>query len=211
MPFLDSTREYRSFTALQPLKTDTEERNSGYIVEGYASTVNEPYVLFEDGGIQYKEVILPGAFNSADLRDVIFQFDHAGMVYARSKNGSLKLLPDEHGLKVRADLSLTSKARSIYEDISAGLIDQMSFSFIVGEGNDEYDYDTHTRIIHGFRKIYDVSAVSIPANPNTEIGIATRSAFNGFIEAEKQELLKREEEYRKRRRIELRLKLNDMR
>ena len=200
MPVKDN-REYRYF---QTFKIDEElSKAEPYTVRGYASTF-EPYALFENEGVTYNEKILPTAFNDANKEDVIFQYDHSGPVYARSKNGTLELFVDDHGLGVKANLGTTSRARQMYEDIAAGLIDQMSFAFSVAE--DHYEGDTHTRVIDRIKKVYDVSAVSIPANPTTEIGISARSYFEGFIEKEKQELLEAERKERARKALQLRIK-----
>lgn len=180
-------REYRSFSLEARAKDENEEKN--YVVRGYASTF-EPYVLFEADGIKYSEQIDAKAFDDADMSDVIFLYNHEGMVYARQKNGTLKVSTDDHGLLTEADLSSTTESRGLFEAIDSGLIDQMSFAFVVTE--DAYDRETHTRTILKIGKVYDVSAVSIPANPGTDIGVATRSRFDGFIEAEKVELLERE-------------------
>ena len=205
MPVKDN-REYRAFASFDILPVeDTEgtgEKN--YIVKGYASTF-EPYTLFEIDGKQYKEKVDRAAFQNADLRDVIFQYNHEGPVYARNKNNSLRLFVDEHGLGVEANLGLTSRSRQLYEDIEAGLIDQMSFGFTVSKAHIEKE--TRTRVIDAFKKIYDVSAVSIPANPSTEIGISTRSLFDGLIEEEKQELLEVERREKARKALQLRIKL----
>ena len=124
------------------------------------------------------------------MSDVIMQYDHAGRVFARQSNGSLELNVDEHGLKIRADLSRTAGAKELYDDIAQGMIKDMSFAFTVAE--DYFDDETNTRVITRFKKIYDVSAVSIPANPTTEIGISARSYFEGVIEARRLEEAKRE-------------------
>jgi len=174
-------REYRTMAVTLP---NDEE----YIVEGYATTFNDPYVLFSDGDRDFSEVIDSRALEGTDTSDVIFQYDHSGMVYARTKNNTLQLSTDEHGLKIRADLGSTAASREMYEAISAGLVDQMSFAFTV-DGED-YDKATRTRKITHIKKLYDVSAVSIPANPGTEI--SARSAFEGYIEAEKLEELEAE-------------------
>lgn len=179
-------REYRTF----PIKL--EERTEGeanYIVEGYASTFDS-YVLWEFEGVQYKEQILPTAFEGSDMTDVIFVKDHEGTVFARTKNKTLQLSVDSKGLKVRVDLSKTASAREMYEEIKAEMYTQMSFAFTVAD--DDYDVDTHTRTIKKFRKIYDTSAVSFPANPGTDISPATRSRLDGFIELEKAERLENE-------------------
>lgn len=174
-------REYRTMAVALP----NEEK---YIVEGYATTFNEPYVLFSDGDRTFSEVVDSRALEGTDTSDVIFQYDHSGMVYARTKNDTLQLSTDEHGLKIRADLGSTEASRQMYEAISAGLVDQMSFAFVVDD--EDYDKTTRTRTITHIKKLYDVSAVSIPANPGTEI--SARSAFEGYIEAEKLEELEAE-------------------
>ncbi len=58
MPIRDN-REYRNIPCFEIRKAETEENN--FIVEGYASTFDE-YVLFEADGVQYKEKLLPAAF-----------------------------------------------------------------------------------------------------------------------------------------------------
>ena len=98
---------------------------------------------------------------------------------------------DEKGLFTRTDLSKTASARAMFEEIQAGMYYQMSFAFVVRE--DSYDKETHTRKILKIDKLYDVSAVSFPANPGTDIGVATRDYFNGVIEMEQAERLAKEE------------------
>lgn len=184
---LRENREYHNFTI--ELEKREEGKEPSYIVEGYATTF-EPYVLWEEDGIEYKEQILPEAFDKAtDISDVIFVKDHTGTVFARTKNNLLELSVDKKGLKVRADLSKTAAAREMYEEILVGNYSQMSFAFIVDD--DEYDSRSHTRIIRHLKKLFDVSAVSFPANPGTDISPATRSRFDGFIEADKAERLER--------------------
>lgn len=184
---MKDNREYRSFTIERREKEETEKED--YCVRGYASTFDK-YVLFNCDGVDYFEQIDANAFDESDLSDVIFLYNHEGMVYARQKNGTLKVSIDEHGLYTEADLSSTEESRKLYEAIKTGLIDQMSFAFVVED--DDYDQKTHTRSIHRIGKVYDVSAVSIPANPSTDIGIATRDYFNGVIEMEKAERLETE-------------------
>ena len=207
MPISDN-REYRFFQALTPALPESEGENEGeYIVEGYASTF-DTYPLFEIEGTTYYERIEPTAFEGVDTRDTLFMYNHEGRVFARTRNKTLSVGTDDHGLKIKADLSKTEGARSIYEDIKNGLIDRMSFAFTVAEGGDYYDSATHTRTITKIKKIYDVSAVSLPANDYTSI--KTRSVFDGFIEAEHQELMKREAIERQKKRLKLKLKLNEL-
>ncbi len=155
--------------------------DEAYIVEGYATTFDNPYVLFEYDGNKYMEQIDRGALLSADMSDVIFLYNHEGMVYARQSNGTLQLSINEKGLHVRADLSSTEASRAMYDSIKAGLVTQMSWAFTVEE--ESYNEKTRTRTILKVRKVYDVSAVSIPANPNTDI--SARSYWDGVIEEER--------------------------
>ena len=189
---------------LTPTAGSSRRFESDYYVEGYATTFDDPYVLYEYDGVQYKEVIDRHALDGADLSDVIMQFDHAGRVFARTgKSNTLIVEPQDRGLFMAADLSRTEQARSMHEDIAAGLITKMSWAFTVQE--DSYDRETHTRRILKIRKVYDVSAVSFPANPSTDI--SARSWLDGVIEAEKAERLAAQAAGRKREIIRILLEV----
>lgn len=183
------------------------EQNQEFRTEGYATTFS-PYILWEYDGVKYYEEIDSRAFDEADMSDVIMQYDHSGKVFARTSNGSLIIKPDERGLFISADLSLSNAAKELYEEIKAGLVTKMSWAFTVAE--ESYNSETRTRKILKVKKVYDVSAVSIPANDDTEI--TARSFVNGVIEKEKQELLERERQRREhdRKKLELRLKLMEV-
>lgn len=182
-----------------------EGEEKSYLVEGYASTF-DPYVLMTIDGVDYSERIEPTAFDDADLTDVVFRVDHEGAVYARTSAGTVELWVDEHGLGQRTNLGKTQRARDLFADIEAGNYPKMSFAFSVAEGGDRYDSETHTRIISRVAKVFDVSPVSFPANPSTELSVATRDYFNGVIEAEKAERLEREAKELKRKQLEVRAK-----
>lgn len=200
---MKNERETRAFSRVE-VETRNEAGDASYIVRGYASTF-EPYVLFTDGEIEYKEQIDPHAFDETDMSDVVFRVDHEGAVYARSSAGTLKVGVDEHGLFDEADLSKTAKARGLFEDIAAGNYPKQSFAFTVIE--DAYDKQTHTRTILKVGKLYDVSPVSFPANPGTELDIATRDYFDGVIEMEKAERLESEKRSRLKAQLELKIKI----
>lgn len=199
---MKSDREYRT------LNLEVEKREEGepsYIVRGYASTF-EPYVLWTtEEGVDIKEVIDPDAFKEADLSDVVFRVDHEGAVYARSSAGTLEIGVDDHGLFDKADLSKTARARALFEDIAAGNYPKQSFAFSVAE--DSYDKTTHTRTIRKIAKVYDVSPVSFPANPTTELDIATRNFINGVIDGEKAERLENEKRNKAKEYLKLKIKL----
>ena len=199
---MKNDREYRTLNI--EVREANEAGEPSYIVRGYASTF-EPYVLFEEDGVQYKEQIDPHAFDETDMSDVVFRIDHEGAVYARSSAGTLKVGVDEKGLFDEADLSKTAKARELFEDIVAGNYPKQSFAFTVRE--DSYDRDSHTRTILKVGKLFDVSPVSFPANPTTSLGVATRDYFNGVIEAERAERLANEKRARDKALLELKIKL----
>ena len=136
---------------------------------------------------------------------MVFRVDHEGPVYARSSAGTVNVWSDEHGLAQKTDLGRTQRARELFADIEAGNYPQMSFAFTVAD--EHYDKATHTRVIERIAKVYDVSAVSFPANPTTELSIATRDYFNGVIEAEKAERLEREALELRKRKMLLKAKL----
>ena len=179
---MKTDREYRSME----LRAAPQGEEKSYIVEGYATTFDDSYELFRDGNYIVMEKVDRDAFKDTDMSDVIFQIDHEGRVYARTRNKSLSLEIDEHGLKTRTDLGLTESSRSVYEDIDAGLYDRMSFAFTVNrESYEEEDRDDGTviltRTILGVGKLYDVSAVSFPANPNTDISARSKESIDGEI------------------------------
>ena len=189
-------REYRSME-LRVLPIDGTVEPS-YMVEGYASTY-EPYKLLTIDDVDYFERIEPTAFDEADMTDVVFRVDHEGRVYARTSAGTVQLWHDEHGLGQRTDLSKTQAARELFADIEAGNYPKMSFAFTVAA--DHFDKATHTRVIDRIAKVFDVSPVSFPANPTTELSVSTRDYFNGVIEAEKAERLEREQRERQKQKI----------
>lgn len=196
MPILEN-RQYRSLPFATPPQAEKKNKfDSDCYVEGYAAKY-ERYELFRFGDQIVYEEFVPGCFRDCDMSDVIFQFDHAGKVYARMSNNTLTVDPDDIGLFICADLSKTSAARGMYEDIQVGNVTKMSWGFMP-------DYKTIETIEHGneitirhhhIEKIYDVSAVSIPANNNTEI--QARNFADGVIGEMLKEVQKRKNHIKK--------------
>lgn len=198
-------RQYRKVMEVRALSDD------GYIVEGYATTFNEPYTLWSFDGYMVREQVAPQAFEGTDMSDVIMQYDHVGRVFARTSNGTLELSVDSHGLAIRADLGGTEIGRQLYQEIKGGYTNKMSFGFTVEEDTrvETENHDTGEvdilRTITKIKKLYDVSAVSLPANDATEI--SARSTGEGAIAEAKGEALKREERERQRKRLRLLLEV----
>ena len=196
MPVKLSEREYR---AMSMVPVEGEE----FRVGGYATTFDTPYTLYEDKDLVLREIIDHDALEDSDMSDIIMQYDHEGRVFARTSNGTLTVAPDAHGLGMEANLGGTSLGRGLFEEIKGGYTTKMSWGFSVNKEQDEWTSETapdgralETRTIHSVRKVYDVSAVSLPANDATEI--SARSVADGAIErlaAERREAL----EIRKRK------------
>lgn len=191
-------REYRAVVVPFNAVNDNKRLNSDYYVEGYATTFNKPYLLYEFDGVKYYEVIEKNALDKADMSDIIMQYDHQGKVLARKSNGTLVVEPNDQGIFIAADLSKSRASKDLHEEIESGLVTKMSWAFAVEE--ESYNSETRTRTIKKVKKVYDVSAVSIPASEDTEISV--RSFVNGVIDKEKQELLER-----KRKILKLKLEL----
>ena len=207
MPVKIDSREYRKIDAAQ-METRTEE-DGRKIVEGYATTFNQPYELMRAKDMIVTEQVDPEAFSETDMSDTIMQYEHQGRVFARVKNGTLRLEPDAHGLKVIADLGGTEIGRQLYEEIRGGYTDKMSFGFTVtgDKRTRTKDADGNTVILRTITKVgrlFDVSAVSLPANDATEI--SSRSIGDGLIAEVQEEVLAEQE--RQRRIGEIRKILN---
>ena len=178
---LENGREYRAMT----MTVRADGNDDQMIVEGYVTTFNQPYMLYDGRYYKVMEQIAPAAFAECDMTDVIMQYDHEGRVFARNKNGTLTLTVDAIGLKITADLAGTEIGRQLYQEIKGGYTDKMSFGFLVAEDkresvvDHENDVETVTRTITKIKKLYDVSAVSLPANDMTSI--SARRFADGVI------------------------------
>lgn len=197
----NNEREYRNMT----LAADDE-----MIVRGYASTFNDPYTLYETDNWRMEEIVDARAFDNTDMSDVIMQYDHEGRVFARMGNNTLKVIPDERGLLIEANLGGTELGRQLYEEIKGGYTNKMSFGFTVDadeivDSIDEDGKDLTVRTIKSVRKLYDVSAVSIPANDATSISV--RSLTDGEISRIQAERLEAEKMELRRRRLMLTLQM----
>jgi len=208
---LNEGRQYRNIDVSSFERRDDDTKT----VSGYATTFNAPYELYRDAwdGVTYivLEQVDANAFDDTDMSDVIMQYNHEGRVFARTSNGTLELDPDAHGLHIRADLGGTEIGRQLFEEIEGGYTDKMSFGFRVGrdkrEETEERDAETGTttitilRTILAISKLYDVSAVSLPANDGTSI--SARNFAEGVIGEVRREIAEREKRQRQKQKIKI--------
>ena len=206
-----SDREYRDMTIeVRSAETEEVEQEERKVVTGYASTFNEPYTLFENDDWRFNEVVDARAFDNTDMSDVILQYDHEGRVFARMSNNTLTVTPDEKGLLIEADLGGTELGRQLFEEIRGGYTNKMSFGFTV-DGEDYLDTKDAdgkaltVRTITSVRKLYDVSAVSLPANDATSISV--RNLTDGAIEKIRAERLEAEKLELRRRKLLLKARI----
>lgn len=198
-------REYRNFEmrALEP-----EGEAPQKIVRGYATTFGNAYVLYDDGEYEIREVMDAHALDDTDMTDVIMQYNHEGRVFARVSNGTLSTQVDERGLAIEADLGGTDLGAQVYQEILGGYTDKMSIGMKVDRSRDVWTTEQlagkviETRTINRISKIYDVSAVSIPANDATSISV--RALVDGVIDQLKAERLEAQKLELERRRAEVR-------
>lgn len=195
---MKNNREYRNMMLNIETRAEGDElpEKEERIVSGYASTFDEPYTIYSDDYVTFREVVDPKAFDNTDMSDVIMQYDHEGRVIARTKNNTLEVTPDGQGLFIKADLNGTELGRELYDEIRGGYTDKMSFGFTIDRTEEtrtdleDGKIDILRRIL-SVSKLYDVSAVSIPANDSTSISVETRSEIDGVIEEVRAERLNR--------------------
>ena len=141
------------------------------IIEGYAAVFNQETDLG-----WCKEVIDQKAFEECDMKDCCLNYTHGqGKAIARTRNGSLELIVDSVGLKMRAKLIDTTEGTDIYKSVKSGLLDKMSFAFTVKE--EQWDYETDTRRIMNIDKLFDVSIVDIPAYEGTSVFARSKEQY----------------------------------
>lgn len=195
MPYKPQERVYRDFPvsnfATVTRAAEDGQEESSYVVRGHYTTFDTEYEIVPG----FFESVAPTALDEMDTSDVIFQLNHEGAPLSRLRNKSLRIGVDEVGGWCEADLGGSQQGRDIYEAISNGLIDRMSFGFTIADDGFEWEEDEegniHSRITKVAR-LYDVSCVSIPANPSTDI--SARSYVDAAIEAKKAEELAKQEQ-----------------
>ncbi len=168
------------------------------LIEGYAIVYDTPETHnYRD--YTFTEVIKKGALDFTDMKDVPLRYNHNDTfcILARTRNQSLRLIKDEKGLKIQAELIDTQSNRDIYTAIQAGLIDKMSFAFEVAEKGDTWEYgkDEVYRTVTNIKKLYDVSVVDTPFYDSTSIYARSIELLERSVQQKKQECF----EFRKRK------------
>ena len=147
-----------------------EDGNEELIVEGFAITYNQE-TLIGDEEWGWIESIDPHALDEADIKDCCFKYNHGDAmgILGRTKNGSLTLINEEYGCKVKNKLPNTVQGRDFYTLVKEGYIDKMSFAFTVEAEEIDYNAKPIRRVIKRIGKLFDVSGVDIPAYDSTSL------------------------------------------
>ena len=171
------SRELRAFSM-----PDIRAMEDGNVIEGHAAVFGQKYDMYGC----WEETIARGAFDNTDFSDVLFSINHNlnRIPLARSRNNNdgstLQLAIDDQGLKTRAmlDTENNSEAKALYSSVGRGDISGMSYIFRIRKDEwTELDSDYPKRKITEIAKVYEVSAVSFPANPGTDISARSQEAL----------------------------------
>lgn len=144
---------------VENLSVRNEEAESDkMIVEGYPIVFNkETYI--DCGFDGFYEKIDALSFENADMSDVCLKYNHNDdfFILARTRNESLKLTVDEHGVFMHAELIDTTQNRDVYKMVQSGLLKEGSFAFTVSDYKEDIvEGETH-RTITGIDKLFDVA------------------------------------------------------
>ncbi|WP_314663553.1 HK97 family phage prohead protease [uncultured Selenomonas sp.] len=178
----------------------TASRDERQTIDGYAAVFNAATFLYTFDGIEYWETVDAGAFDGADLSNVVLRYNHSDnfSILARTSNDTLRLNVDDRGLHIEADIAVTSQGKDIYELIRRKDITKMSYGYIVEKDYIEKVSETkYIRHISKIRKVVDVSVVDLPAYNDTDVEVIKRS-----VDCFNEEILKS-----MRKKIELKSKL----
>lgn len=171
--------EYRAYQ-LEEFRAIEQDDKS--VIEGHAAVYDKKTNI----GDFFYEVIERGAFDGCDFDDVLFCINHElrKIPVARSrrnnKSSTMQLKTDEKGLFVTAypDLENNLESKSLYHSIQRGDIDGMSFIFRIKEERwENLDKEMPTRHIIKFKKVFEVSAVTMPAYRDTNISARGQKAL----------------------------------
>ena len=155
-------------------------------IVGTATVFNSAY----DMG-WYDEEMSPEVFASADMNDVVALFNHdANMVLARTKSGTLKLNLTGNALEYSFEAPNTTLGNDLLEMVKRGDVYQSSFAFSVEKEDwQEKGGGKPKRIIRSIKKVYDVSPVTYPANPDTMVAKRSYEQIAGKVDEDLQSVI----------------------
>ena len=168
-------KEVRSISSTLELRS--AEGSEKEVITGYALKFNRWSSVL---GGWFKEIIDPRALDQADMSNVVALFNHDESEVLARTGINLKLDVDDIGLRFEFTPNGTTYAKDLLENIRSGIITQCSFAFTIPNERDSEEWadgedGIMERRIKRFDKIYDVSAVTTPAYPDTDVVVGARS------------------------------------
>lgn len=151
------TKELRLNTENLNVRSDEQDTNK-MIIEGYPIVFNQETHIECFWGEWYEQIDR-NAFANADMSDVALKYNHNDniLILARTRNGSLTLTIDEHGVFMHAELIDTTTNRDVYKMVKSGLLTEGSFAFTVTDDKEELKDGVLHRTITGIGKLFDVA------------------------------------------------------
>lgn len=146
-----------TLTQTVEIRANTDEKR--HLLSGYAIVFNSP-----SENMGFIETVDSHALDDVDLSNVfaLYNHDFNNVLGKTGKNLSLKI--DEKGLSF--SLELLPSDEHIFELVKDGIINKMSFGFIVQD--DDWQDETH-RTIKKLKSLQEISLVPVPAYEGTDI------------------------------------------
>ncbi|MCL5457614.1 HK97 family phage prohead protease [Loigolactobacillus coryniformis] len=171
--------ETRQITTTLNLRQIEDSEES--VIEGYALKFNKPSDIL-GGFVRFREILDSHALDETDMANVVATFNHDQNQVLGRTGINLDLEVDNIGLKFRVKPTDTQFARDLLTNIKAGVINQCSFAFTIPneQGAEEWEDSEeegvdYQRTIRQIDHLYDVSVVTTPAYPDTEVMVGSRS------------------------------------
>lgn len=184
-----ATEKYRHYFEIHAREKEEDKDSESVTIEGKAVTFGDETLLYKDyDGTPVYEMIDSHALDSADMRDVVFDLNHdwdRSIPLARTRNKSLTLEKRDDGLYFEAKIQKSNEdGMKVYRAVQSGLLDKCSFAFTLADDGQDITYrkgesgatDSIHIVVKNIDRLFDVSAVSIPAYDNTSLG--ARSAMS---------------------------------
>lgn len=165
-------KRYLELTGIECRAND----NKTLTLSGYAVRFNQPSGLLYGEFVEFIDV---RAFDGVDLNNTFLLYNHnSDYVLGNTRSGTLSLTVTEIGLRFSATLPETVKAKEVYELVSRGDINGMSFGFTVEKDNWNMQAEPVTRTIEKIGQLVEVSVVPFPAYESTEVDARTIEHLN---------------------------------
>ena len=199
---------YQTFKGGETLEKRTSYRNSEFkaqehaeklYIEGYFIKYNDETNLYGD---VYEEIDKRAVENSLKNNDIRGLWNHdTSLVLGRTGNGTLELKSDEVGLYGKIEINREDpQALGAYARIKRGDVSGCSFGFYPLEEEYQQRSDGGHKFVIKDLDLFEVSAVTFPAYPSTEISARSKQIEEikkRSLDVKKQEIKKRLEDFKK--------------